>query len=60
MGRILDAIFGKRYVRGWPRGVKPMVPGLLQIKADNPQLWGEIANDPAYIGITKLREKGLL
>jgi len=60
MGRILDAIFGKRYVVGWPRGVKPVVTGLDRIKRENPEVWEEIRQEPCGVGLARLRELGLL
>jgi len=59
-GKLLDKLLGKRHHPGWPRGVQPMVSGLAKVKAENPELWSEIANDPAYIGMAKLRERGLI
>lgn len=60
MDIILDALFGKRYVTGWPRGVQPMMPGLLKIAQDNPELWEEIRGKPCGVGLAILRGRGLL
>lgn len=40
LGRLLDWLFGKRYRKGWPRGVRPIYWELIEeFKRADPELW---------------------
>lgn len=57
IARLLDRLFGKRYVDGWPRGVKPCFPGIAEhFKAIDAELWEETHHLPLAQALRTGRE----
>lgn len=51
LSRLLDRLFGKRYVKGWPRGVRPMFPELHAKSLDTPfERWRATRGRPMFRG----------
>lgn len=47
-GRLLDRVFGKRYRKGWPRGVRPIFGEAFQrMQEVDPDLWEMTRSMPA-------------
>ena len=51
MSKLLDWLFGRRFHKGWPRGVKPICPQIEAMKEFDPPLWEQTkAITPASAG----------
>lgn len=54
--KLMDRLFGKRYRKGWPRGVMPVAQGLERLKRERPELWQVVEDMPALEAIEAIRQ----
>lgn len=58
LGRILDWLFGKRYRKGWPRGVRPIFGDMLdRMREHDPELWQDTFKLPVGTGLTIWKDR---
>lgn len=61
---MLDWLLGKRFVKGWPRGVRPVFPAARSINdyvSENyPDVWAHVGPMPPYEALTILQQLGIV
>lgn len=61
---MLDWLFGKRYVKGWPRGVAPVFTGLRalneRLSIDYPDVWAHVRRMPPAEAFRILKALGII